>query len=54
MFVRIVKMSFKPDKVDEFLSNFENSKTKIRTFKGCSLWLQFNIAVKENVKNPKT
>ena len=37
MFVRIVKMSFKPDKIDEFLSNFKDSKSKIRNFKGCSL-----------------
>lgn len=37
MFVRIVKMNFKPDKIDEFLNNFENSKLKIRNFKGCSL-----------------
>ena len=37
MFVRIVKMSFKPDKIEEFLNNFEESKSKIRNFKGCSL-----------------
>lgn len=37
MFVRIVKMSFKPDNIDDFLNNFEDSKSKIRNFKGCSL-----------------
>lgn len=37
MFVRIVKMSFKPDKIKEFLNNFEESKLKIKNFEGCSL-----------------
>jgi hypothetical protein len=37
MIVRIVKMSFKPDKIEEFLMNFEGSKFKIRNFTGCSL-----------------
>lgn len=36
MLVRIVKMEFQPDKVDEFLSNFEANKTKIRAFEGCN------------------
>ncbi|MDJ0645536.1 MAG: antibiotic biosynthesis monooxygenase family protein [Flavobacteriaceae bacterium] len=35
MFVRIVKMSFQPEKVDEFLGNFEMVKDKIRAFDGC-------------------
>ena len=35
MFVRIVKMNFQPDKVNEFLSNFEIIKNKIRAFEGC-------------------
>lgn len=35
MFVRIVKMGFKPDKIDEFLANFEENKTSIRGFEGC-------------------
>jgi heme-degrading monooxygenase HmoA len=30
-------MSFKPDKIKEFLHNFENSKSKIKNFEGCSL-----------------
>jgi len=35
MFVRIVKMSFEPSKIDEFLKNFETKKTQIRNFEGC-------------------
>ena len=35
MFVRIVKMSFNPLKVDEFLANFEAKKRLIREFEGC-------------------
>jgi quinol monooxygenase YgiN len=36
MLVRIVKMSFKPSKINEFLANFETNKQKIRHFKGCN------------------
>lgn len=36
MFVRIVKMSFEPSKIEEFLVNFEANKHKIRAFKGCA------------------
>ncbi len=35
MIVRIVKMTFQPEKVAEFLSNFEASKESIRGFDGC-------------------
>lgn len=35
MFVRIVKMSFDPSKIEEFLSNFEEKKHQIRNFEGC-------------------
>lgn len=35
MFVRIVKMSFDPTKVDTFLANFETKKHHIRAFNGC-------------------
>lgn len=35
MFVRIVKMSFKEDKIDQFLDNFHQNKEKIRNFEGC-------------------
>lgn len=35
MIVRIVKMSFKENKVDDFLANFNQIKNKIRDFDGC-------------------
>ncbi|WP_277632985.1 putative quinol monooxygenase [Avrilella dinanensis] len=34
MFVRIVKMSFHEDKIDDFLANFHEVKDKIRNFEG--------------------
>ncbi len=36
MFVRIVKMSFDENKIEEFLSNFHQNKEKIRNFEGCT------------------
>jgi len=36
MLIRIVKMTFEPSKVDDFLAVFEESKEKIRAMKGCS------------------
>jgi quinol monooxygenase YgiN len=36
MIIRIVKMSFQPEKLNEFLSIFESSKNKIRAFENCS------------------
>ncbi|POY37386.1 antibiotic biosynthesis monooxygenase [Solitalea longa] len=35
MIKRIVKMTFAPEKVDEFLTVFEDSKALIRNFEGC-------------------
>lgn len=35
MLIRIVKMTFETTKVDTFLSNFKQSKSKIRAFEGC-------------------
>lgn len=35
MFIRIVKMSFNEDKIDQFLDNFHQNKEEIRNFKGC-------------------
>ncbi|MDY7396648.1 antibiotic biosynthesis monooxygenase [Aureibaculum sp. 2210JD6-5] len=35
MLIRIVKMSFKADKIEEFLSTFKVHKTKIRNSEGC-------------------
>lgn len=37
MFVRIVKMSFQPEKIEIFLNNFERKKTFIRKSPGCRL-----------------
>ncbi|GAB3235674.1 antibiotic biosynthesis monooxygenase [Algoriphagus aestuariicola] len=41
MLVRIVRMTFRPDAVAEFLANFETHKNSIRHFPGCKhleLW----------------
>ncbi|WP_092104555.1 putative quinol monooxygenase [Pontibacter chinhatensis] len=35
MLIRIVRMTFKPEKTEEFLEIFRNSKDKIRAFEGC-------------------
>lgn len=35
MIVRIVRMTFQEDKVEEFLEIFRSSKDKIRGFEGC-------------------
>jgi hypothetical protein len=37
MFVRIVKMGFHPEKVDEFLAIFDSKKEHIRSSNGCHL-----------------
>jgi quinol monooxygenase YgiN len=36
MIKRIVKMSFQPDKVNDFKAVFEQNWTRIASFKGCS------------------
>lgn len=36
MIIRIVKMTFEPKKVKEFLRIFNDSKKHIRNFKGCT------------------
>ena len=36
MITRFVKMTFVPEKANEFLSIFNDAKDKIRDFKGCS------------------
>lgn len=36
MLIRIVKMTFEPTKVPDFLAVFEESKEKIKTMEGCS------------------
>ncbi len=35
MFTRIVKMDFEGKKIESFLENFENVKSKIRNYPGC-------------------
>lgn len=35
MFVRIVKLSFQPEKIKEFLTNFDEKKEDIRNSQGC-------------------
>lgn len=35
MFIRIVKMKFKPEHCSAFEENFDNKKEKIRSFPGC-------------------
>lgn len=37
MFVRIVKMSFHPEYIDQFLANFEKKREFIRKSPGCRL-----------------
>lgn len=37
MLVRIVKMGFYKQNIEVFLKHFDDNKTKIRGFKGCSL-----------------
>ena len=37
MFVRIVKMSFQSEKIEEFLANFNTKKEFIRNSPGCQL-----------------
>ncbi len=35
MLIRIVRMTFQEDKLDEFMTIFNESKAKIRAFPGC-------------------
>lgn len=45
MIVRIVKMTFQPDKAAEFIEIFNSSKEKIKSQKGClhlELWNDIN------------
>lgn len=35
MLIRIVRMTFQPERVKDFLVIFENSKDKIKDFEGC-------------------
>jgi quinol monooxygenase YgiN len=47
MIIRIVKMEFKPEKTDEFLSIFNQSHDKIRSSKGC-----MNLSLVRDINDP--
>lgn len=49
MIVRIVKMTFEPDRVPDFLANFERHKKSIRHFEGCLNLELLQESGKENV-----
>jgi heme-degrading monooxygenase HmoA len=49
MINRIVRLSFEPDKVNEFLQVFENSKLHIAAFPGCEGLSLMQDANYENV-----
>jgi len=49
MFVRIVKMSFEPDKIDLFLADFNTIKEKIKNSKGCELLELYRDKTNANV-----
>ena len=42
MFVRIVKLTFHPANIEDFLAIFENSKNNIRNSEGCRLLELYN------------
>lgn len=46
MLIRVVRMTFQEDKVQDFLDNFKANKEKIRNFPGChylELWQDKNF-----------
>ena len=47
MIVRIVKMTFEPDRVDDFLEIFGTTKDQIRDLKGCA-----HLELLEDKENP--
>lgn len=49
MLVRIVKLSFDPSKIDEFLENFDQNKHSIRNFDGCRLLELYNDKKDTNI-----
>ncbi|MCE7057418.1 antibiotic biosynthesis monooxygenase [Algoriphagus sp. AGSA1] len=48
MLIRIVRMTFKPEAVEDFLENFNSNKKLIRNFPGCHL---LELWQDENDKN---
>lgn len=49
MIKRFVKLEFAPEKIEEFMSVFHNSKDKIRAFDGCHEMELFKSTAQENV-----
>lgn len=49
MFVRIVKMSFEPSKIEVFLENFNEKKENIRNFKGCRFLELYRDKQQDNI-----
>ena len=49
MFVRIVKLSFQPEKIEEFLNNFDSKKEFIRKSPGCRLLELYRDKTNTNV-----
>ena len=49
MLVRIVKLSLQEDKINDFLSNFEQQKQHIRNFEGCQFLELYQQKDVENV-----
>lgn len=49
MIIRIVKMTFYPEKINEFLEIFNSSKQLIRSMSGCSHLELLNDVNQENV-----
>ena len=47
--IRIVKMTFDPDRVNEFLANFEKVKNEIRSFEGVQHLELLNDKNKSNI-----
>ena len=49
MLIRIVKMSFAPDKVNDFMTAFNERKEMIASFEGCS-----GVELLRDIQNPNT
>jgi len=49
MFVRIVKMSLKPESIDDFMKMFDRNKEQIRNFEGCRFLELYRDKTKTNV-----
>lgn len=47
MLIRIVRMTFKPEKVEDFLDNFHQTKHHIRNFEGCK-----HLELLQDLENP--